>query len=78
MPVTANWIKLSHRGKWSYSDSVKIYIFGTAMAEDYKLNDLAQEFDSYLAAAARRRPYAYKPLVLKPEFKNIPGVSDAD
>ena len=48
------------------------------MAEDYKLNDLAQEFDSYLAAAARRRPYAYKPLVLKPEFKNIPGVSDAD
>lgn len=46
------------------------------MSEDYKLDNIAQELDLFLAASARKRNFICKPIVLKAEFKNIPAVSD--
>ena len=48
------------------------------MSDDYKLDNINNELDLYLAATARRRNFICKPLILKAEFKNIPAVSDAD
>lgn len=48
------------------------------MSDEYKLDNISQELDLFLAASARRRAFICKPLVLRAEFKNIPGVTDAD
>lgn len=47
------------------------------MTEEYKVDDLTAELNLYLSATARKNAFISKPLILKAEFKSIPGVSDA-
>lgn len=48
------------------------------MTDEYKVDFISQELGLFLAAAARKRSFICKPLVLRAEFKNIPAVSDAE